>query len=143
MTYNFSMHGIDVQFEDNSKEILAALLNAATRGLDSVGETAVGYAVKNLVQNNSVDTGRLMGDINYQVDGEDVYIGTALEYAVYVEMGTGKYAPGGRPTPWVYQDAKGNWHWTQGNPAKPFLVPAAKNHTQEYRQLLVESLENA
>ena len=65
-----------------------------------------------------------------------------VEYAPYVELGTGKYVAGGSP-PWVYQDDEGNWHWTAGNPARPFIVPAAKDHTQEYRDILEDSLENA
>ena len=72
-------------------------------------------------------------------------IGTNNEYAAYVELGTGIYAEGGggRPTPWVYQDAKGNWHYTRGNKAQPFLKPAVAEHADKYREIIKNALENA
>lgn len=143
MSNRFSSHGIEVEFDDNSEAVLNALRNAVERGLMAIGETAVTYAKRSLTEQKAVDTGRLRNSVNYRVRDDEVYIGTNVEYAPYVEFGTGKYADGGRPTPWVYQDDEGNWHWTQGYPARPFLVPAARDHTREYRDLLKDSLENA
>lgn len=138
--YTFESNGVHVDFEDNSEEILNALHNAVERGLMSIGEEAVKYA-QDLVR---VDTGRLKSSISYKVDGEDCYIGTNVEYAPYVEFGTGKYSNvGGRQTPWVYQDSNGDWHMTDGMRAQPFLKPAASEHTAEYRNILKDSLENA
>ena len=135
----FTSNGITVEYTDNSGEVLAALENAVERGLMACGEAAVGYA-QDLVP---VDTGRLRGSITYAVDGDDCYIGTNVEYAIYVEMGTGIYTPGGRQTPWAYKDELGKWHKTHGSKPHPFLVPAASNHADEYRNLLKESLMNA
>lgn len=73
----FTTNGITVEFEDNSPEVLEALKNAVERGLMAVGETAVGYAQDEC----PVDTGRLRGSIGYEVDGDDCYIGTNVEYA--------------------------------------------------------------
>lgn len=111
-----------VTFNDYSADVLNAMQGAVLRALERIGEQAEGYA-KDLCP---VDTGQLRNSISHAVDdGEQAaYIGSALEYAAYVELGTGTYADGGRPTPWVYQDAKGNWHWTRGNPAQPFLAPS-------------------
>lgn len=139
----FSTNGVSYEFKDNTGEILAALLNAKERGLEAIGETAVAYAVKNITENESVDTGRLRNDVAYRVFGDDVVVGVNVSYGPYVEFGTGKYAEGGRPTPWVYKDDEGNYHWTAGNPAKPFLKPAVSDHAQEYRNILIDSLENA
>lgn len=139
----FSTNGVSYEFEDNTGEILAALLNAKERGLEAIGETAVAYAVKNITENESVDTGRLRNDVAYRVLGDDVVVGVNVSYAPYVEFGTGRYAEGGRPTPWVYKDDEGNYHWTAGNPAKPFLKPAVSDHAQEYGNILIDSLENA
>lgn len=85
-----------------------------------------------------VDTGNLRNSITHQVaEGEDaVYIGSASEYAAYVELGTGKYYPGGRPTPWAYQDAKGNWHLTNGQRAQPYLKPAVADHVSTYKGII-------
>lgn len=136
----FSSNGITVQFDDNSQAVLDALKNAVERGLMAIGETAVGYA-QDLVP---VDTGHLRGSITYAVDGDDCYIGTNVEYAPYVEFGTGIYAEeGGRQTPWTYQDGDGNWHMTNGSKPHPFLRPASADHANEYRDILKDSLLNA
>ena len=78
-------------------------------------------------------------------DENAVYIGTNNEYAAYVCLGTGKYAEGGggRPTPWVYQDANGNWHYTHGQKPQPFLKPAVTDHTDKYREIIKDAFENA
>jgi hypothetical protein len=75
-----------------------------------------------------------------------VYVGSAVNYSIYVECGTGPYATtgGGTPKPsWVYQDEFGEWHRAYPRKPKPFLKPAAADHADEYRNILKESLENA
>ena len=130
-----------VQFTDNSKEVLAALQQAIIKGLEKCGIVAEGYA-KKLVP---VDTGNLRNSISHRVDESEnaVYIGTNNEYAAYVELGTGKYADGGRQDPWVYQDTEGNWHHTHGQRAQPYLKPAVADHKQTYRNIIEDELKNA
>ena len=128
---------IDFTLQDNSDEVLMELAYACMRALERCGMKAEGYA-KDLAP---VDTGNLRNSITHEVDGNTVYIGTAVEYAPYVELGTGKYYPGGRPTPWAYQDDNGVWHWTAGNPAKPFIKPAVADHKQTYRNIIEDELK--
>ena len=127
-------------FNDYSADVLNEFHDAVLRALERCGEQAEGYA-KDLAP---VDTGNLRNSISHKVDdGEPaVYIGSNVEYAAYVELGTGKYTDGGRPTPWVYQDAQGNWHWTRGNQAHPFLKPAVADHAQTYRNIIEDELKN-
>lgn len=129
-----------VDFTDNSKEVLAAMHEAAARALEKCGLVAEGYAKKLC----PVDTGNLRNSITHTVDEQEpaAIIGTNNEYAAYVCLGTGKYADGGRPTPWVYKDAKGQFHWTAGNKAQPFLKPAVSDHAEQYRDILKKELEN-
>ena len=129
-----------VVFNDYSADVLNEFHDAVLRALERCGEQAEGYA-KDLAP---VDTGNLINSISHKVDdGEPaVYIGSNVEYAAYVELGTGKYTDGGRPTPWVYQDDNGNWHWTAGNPAQPFLAPAVKNHQSTYRKIIKDEMGN-
>lgn len=133
---------MDVEFIDNSEEVKKAFQAAAVRALEKCGLTAEGYA-KRLCP---VDTGNLRNSISHRVDSGEkaVYIGTNTSYAPYVELGTGRYSTqgGGRPTPWVYQDENGNWHWTRGNPAQPFLKPAVSDHAQTYRNIIESELKN-
>ena len=133
---------MNIQFTDNSKEISDNIKAALLRGLEKCGLVAEGYAKKLC----PVDTGNLLNSITHMVDEQEpaAIIGTDSEDGAYVELGTGMYAEGGggRPTPWVYQDAKGNWHYTRGNKAQPFLKPAAADHAGQYRDILESELKN-
>lgn len=132
---------MNVEITDNSKEVSGAIHAALLRGLEKIGLVAEGYAKKLC----PVDTGNLRNSITHVVDEQEpaAIIGTDSEYGAYVELGTGIYAEGGggRPTPWVYQDAKGNWHYTRGNKAQPFLKPAAADHAIQYRKILEDELK--
>ena len=132
---------MSVEFRDNSKEVLAAIREAATRALEKCGIAAEGFA-KNAVP---VDTGNLRNSISHKVDEKEkvVYIGTNSEYGAYVELGTGKYYKGGRQDPWVYQDEEGRWHHTNGQRAQPYLKPAVADHKQTYKNIIKDELENA
>lgn len=128
-----------VVFKDYSADVLNEFHDAVLRALERCGEQAEGYA-KDLAP---VDTGNLRNSISHRVDDGEaaVYIGTNVSYAPYVELATGIYAEGGRPTPWVYRDTEGNFHWTAGNPAQPFLAPAVKDHPQTYRNIIADELK--
>ena len=129
-----------VVFNDYSADVLNEFHDAVLRALERCGEQAEGYA-KDLAP---VDTGAGRNSISHTVDEDEpaAYIGSNVEYAAYVELGTGKYTEGGRPTPWVYQDDNGNWHWTAGSPAHPFLKPAVAEHPQTYRNIIEDELKN-
>ena len=129
-----------VDIQDHSSEVSAEIKAALLRGLEKCGLVAEGYSKKLC----PVDTGNLRNSITHTVDEQEpaAIIGTNNEYAAYVELGTGKYAEGGRPTPWVYQDAKGNWHMTHGQRAQPFLKPAVADHAAQYRDILESELKN-
>lgn len=131
---------MEIKFTDNSDEIKQRFQEAAIRALEKCGITAEGYAVKKV----PVDTGNLRNSITHKVDTDEpaVYIGTNNEYAAYVELGTGKFYPGGRQEPWVYQDAKGNWHMTHGQRAQPYLKPAVADHADKYRKIIQDEMEN-
>lgn len=131
---------MEVNFTDNSEQVLSEFGAAVLRALERCGSQAEGYA-KDLVP---VDTGRLRNSISHKVDDAEkvVYIGTNVEYAPYVELGTGKYVQSGRPTPWVYQDDNGNWHMTNGQRAQPYLKPAVADHAQTYRNIIEDELKN-
>lgn len=75
----------------------------------------------------------------------EIAVGTNVEYAKYVELGTGNYAEGeggsrAKKIPWHFKDADGNWHTTSGVPARPFLRPAVENHAEEYKAILEKVL---
>jgi HK97 gp10 family phage protein len=92
------------------------------------------------------DTGTLANSIKSKVEaggGEIVgVIYTPLEYAPYVEYGTGLFAENGGRTdvPWKYQDDKGNWHTTSGQKPQPFLRPALDENRDKIIEILEEGL---
>ncbi len=130
-------------FKDNGPFMNQRIQEAVDRALERIGLQAEGYAIDLAPE----DTGNLKQNITHKVDtaADKAYIGTDVEYAPYVELGTGINAEGGggRPTPWVYQDAKGNWHRTSGQEPQPFLRPAAKDHKQTYANILEDELKQA
>ena len=80
-----------------------------------------------------VDSGQLRQSINHKVEDKTGQVSTNVEYAPYVEIGTGIYSSegGGRQTSWVYQDAKGEWHRTSGSKPQPFMKPALEQNTSK------------
>lgn len=127
-----------VEVTSRRVEVIQAKDEAVAKALEIIGQAAERYA-KELCP---VDTGNLRNSISHEVDDTTVYVGTNTEYAPYVEFGTGIYAEGGgRPTPWRYQDDKGEWHTTSGMQPQPFLGPSIDNHIQEYKQFLENELK--
>lgn len=105
-----------VQFKDNSQEVLDALNEKIPVALEAIGQQAEGYA-KLLCP---VDTGRLRNSITHTQEGDDTeLIGTPVEYAAYVEMGTSRH-----PTP------------------QPFIRPAAEDHADEYKRIAESILKS-
>lgn len=91
-------------------------------------------------------TGELRRSITSKVEGNGTdivgIVYTPLEYAPYVEYGTGLFAEeGGRQdVPWSYQDDEGEWHTTSGQHPQPFMRPALNENRAEILRLLAEAL---
>lgn len=132
-----------VNFKDNSGAVLSTFHSAVEKALEECGLVAERYAKKLVNSPGKTGTGEGRNSISHKVvtDENSVYIGTNVEHLIYQELGTGKYYPGGRPSPWVYQDEKGNWHWTQGNPARPGIKPAVADHVRQYLQIIEQELK--
>lgn len=92
--------------------------------------------------------GELRRSISSRVDDEggDLVgvIFTPLEYAPYVEYGTGLFAEeGGRQdTPWSYKDDEGNWHSTSGMRPHPYMRPALEENTNKIIEIIKEAIGN-
>ena len=132
---------IAIDLDDYADDIKEALKNAIERGLEAIGMHAVDYAVKIV----PVITGRLKNSItfatpemqgftyDYKDDDENpysynvgkgvedgtVYIGSSVEYAATIELGSSR------------------------RKETPYLSPAVTQHNAEYRDLIKDSLENA
>ena len=93
-------------------EVLNALQSQKAKILEEWGLTAEAYASDYC----PVDTGRLRASISHDTDEDTMYLGTNVEYAPYVELGTSRMD------------------------AQPFLRPAIENHMDEYKDILNDVL---
>ena len=128
---------ITVKVNSNKQAILDEFRRQKKVALEAVGLQGETNAKMHITAVGAVDTGRLRNSITHATDDDSAYIGTNVEYGVYVELGTGIYASeGGRSTPWSYKDDEGNWHTTVGMKPRPFLAPAVQEHVDEYKELV-------
>lgn len=88
------------------------------------------------------DTGALRRSISSTVKGTEGIVFTPLEYAPYVEYGTGLFAEkGGRKNvPWYYKDEEGKWHITSGQHPHPYMRPALNENREEILRLIKEGI---
>lgn len=114
--------GLEVRL-DNC-DLAAREIRAATRrALETIGLLAEGYAKDKCPVGTPESTGipgyvggTLRNSITHEVDGDSVYVGTNVEYAPYVELGT-RYMS-----------------------ARPYLRPAATEHGGQYRRVIKREL---
>ena len=90
------------------------------------------------------DTGALRRSISSTVKGTEGIVFTPLEYAPYVEYGTGLFAEkGGRKdVPWYYKDEEGKWHRSSGQHPHPYMRPALNENREEILRLIKEGIIN-
>lgn len=94
------------------------------------------------------DTGALRRSITSKVEvtGNSIegIVFTPLEYAPYVEYGTGLYAENGngRKTGWAYEDEKtGEIIWTRGQHPQPYLRPALEENKDKIINMIKGALK--
>ena len=85
-------------------------------------------------------TGELAQSIQSEVKGLRGEVFTPLEYAPYVEFGTGLFAEkGGRNrVPWVYCDEQGDFYTTYGQHPQPYMRPALDENRAEIIRIIKE-----
>lgn len=107
----------------NLQNVIDKLLpEALAKGLEYAGQLVENEAKRKV----PVDDGVLRASITHAVDSDksSVSIGSNVEYAPYVEYGTGIYNTEGRKTTWIYTTADGEAYISHGQKAQPFLQPA-------------------
>lgn len=109
---------IEVKLTVNTKDFKRASKEAIERALEEIGMKGENYAKLNLYPGHGFDTGHLQGSITHDKEGLTVIVGTNVEYAPYVELGTSKRSP------------------------ITFLAPAIEEHIPEYQDILEKHLKN-
>lgn len=127
-----------MKFLDHSDEAKEVLKQATIQWLFQACMLVEGQAVALA----AVHISRLRNSIDYVVDEAELigYVGTNVEYAIYVEMGTGEFAENGmgRKGGWVYQDPSGEWFFTWGQEPQPYLRPAFRKNKSQIEALAKE-----
>lgn len=129
-------------FKDNSKEAMEEMEKELLKALEECGHQGEGHAKTNLQKQKAVNTGTLLNSISHKVvSGEKaVYIGTNVEYAPYIEFGTGaENVEGGTTKPsWIYIGEDGAPHKAYPQRPRPYLKPAVTEHTAEYEAIFIK-----
>ena len=130
------LNGFYNTLEDLKQNADAVAEQAVLAGAEKIRKQAVLLA--------PVKSGELRQSIKTtsQRDGKSVkgIVYTNKAYAPYVEFGTGpigeasdhsdvspNIAVSYKQKGWSYQDAEGVWHHTRGQPAQPYMYPAARD----------------
>lgn len=108
----------DIEIRDHSAEIIAEIKSKMPVILEMLGQAGENNAKFEITALGAVDTGNLRNSISHADDGTYAYIGTNVEYAPYVELGTVRM------------------------PERPFLRNAVLGHQEEYRNIMEEGLKN-
>lgn len=139
--------GFEIE-ENNINKILSIADIACERALVAIGIKAQNYASHLAPKGTPESTGKkgyvggtLQQSIQYEADNEAVTVGSNVEYAPYVELGTGpNFTP---PPEWEEFDvppAKGLGHGYVR--PRPFIAPAIKDHLGEYEEIIKNELSH-
>lgn len=127
------------KFEDNSKEVKQQMRDASESGMEAV-LLMIEAAAKAITPVG--ETGELRDKIDHNItkQGNEMIgkVGSPLDYAPYVELGTGEFAENGagRKGGWSYMDEEGNWRHTKGQSPQPFLRPAFRSNKNNVKEIL-------
>lgn len=130
---------MSVQFTDNSHQFLAELERTKAKVLEMIGERAETYAKKLCPVGTPESTGikgyrggTLRNSITHDVDGDEMLLGSNVEYAPYVELGTGPhFTP---PPEWeTFTTERGSGVGHAYVRARPYIRPAIEDHRDEYK----------
>ena len=135
---------MNVEFEGAEKLIARLDKMSDEAALKKSLETAALLVERSAREKAPKDTGALRRSIRSKVEGLEGIVYTPLEYAPYIEYGTGLFAEGNgrKDVPWNYQDDKGNWHSTSGLKPQPFMRPSLDENREKILEILKEGVMN-
>lgn len=142
---------IDVEFDgwDEATNFYKRYTASATERwgtyLERLADSIIAEARNNIQNNRSINTGLLLTSIRIieNIKGKEIFIGTDLPYAKYIEYGRGPVHAKGKPLVWK-DKTSGKIIFSMSSKAtepKPFLEPAAISELKKFPQVWAE-LEN-
>jgi phage gpG-like protein len=115
--------------------------------LELVGAYVKGEAINNLDKNNNVDKGQLKGSVtNVVIDGNIARVGSNVEHAVYIELGTKPHVIEAKNKKTLAFKVGGKMVFAKkvnhpGTRPYPFLRPAVYEHQTEILNLFKDLLK--
>lgn len=137
---------VEIEGMDKILADLEKLANA--EGIENAVEKSCALVEASAKRKAPKGSGALRRSIESKVENKDTEIEgtifTPLEYAPYIEFGTGLYAEkGGRKdVPWKYKADNGKWYTTSGQKPQPYLRPALKENTKKIINMIKGALLN-
>lgn len=107
-----------IEFEDNFGKVLNEWEGKKKKILTSIGLKATEIWAKIITAKKVVDTGRFRNSLNFKVNNNEVIIGSGVEYAEYLELGTSKMK------------------------ARPTLKPTIEDYRESYRRIIEQEMKN-
>ena len=138
---------VSVQVIDNSAEVLSELSRTKARALETIGLKAEGYA-KRLCPVGTVEStgkkgyrgGTLRNSITHTVDGDVLSVGSNIQYAAFVELGTGPHFE--PPPDWeTFTSKRGSGVGRAYVKPRRYLQPAIEEHAGEYKTIAENELK--
>lgn len=143
-----SVGGVHIT-NNNINEVLESLDNKTEKILTMIGIKIEKYA-KALCPVGTVEStgikgyrgGTLRNSITFEIaDKGKLLVGSNVEYAPYVELGTGPYFE--PPPSWeTFKSTKGSGLGSGYVHARPFLRPAIEDHWSEYIDIIKKELKS-
>lgn len=134
---------------DGLEDVLNSIGNIADAPkMEAAMGRACAIVERSAKQNAPKGNGELRRSITSKVESDATEVKgvvyTTLEYAPYVEYGTGLFAEeGGRQdVPWSYKDDEGNWHSTSGMKPQPYMRPALDENRERIKRIIEEGLHD-
>ena len=133
--------------EDNTEEILSELEEKTDIALTMVGIKVEKFAKALCPVGTPESTGKkgyrggtLRNSITFEVSDSVLEVGSNVEYAPYVELGTGPHFEA--PPEWEqFESSKGSGVGGGYVKPRPFLRPAVLDHINEYEALIEKVLK--
>ena len=130
---------------ENTEEVIKELEEKfSTANLEAALGKACALVERAAKQKAPKGTGELRRSITSRIEGNQGVVFTTLEYAPYVEFGTGLFAEGGngrKDVPWCYMDeATGEFVYTEGMKPHPFMRPALDENIGAVKRILKEGI---
>ena len=137
---------MSVQVIDNSAKALAELSRAKARALETIGDKAEEYAKKicpvGTVESTGIKGyrgGTLRDSITHAVNGDVLSVDSNVEYAPYVELGTGPHFE--PPPDWeTFTSKRGSGVGRGYVKPRRYLQPAIEEHKDEYKTIAENEL---